>query len=169
MPSPRPRTSRGSSPRARGTLRQCSTSSHEDRFIPASAGNTAPRTRAAGCPSVHPRERGEHPRNCRARSSSSGSSPRARGTPVHRRQPAFAGRFIPASAGNTVAGSRRAGRRTVHPRERGEHCAPRLATERTTGSSPRARGTHPAQGHWREAKRFIPASAGNTSRARSRG
>ena len=52
----------------------------------------------------------------------------------------------------------------VHPRERGEHSFLVRAPPMVTGSSPRARGTrHPAR-CCRTTARFIPASAGNTSR-----
>ena len=50
----------GSSPRARGTPVRCGQLLHQERFIPAGAGNTAHnRTRAIKLP-VHPRGRGEH-------------------------------------------------------------------------------------------------------------
>ena len=94
-----------------------------------------------------------------------GSSPLARGTPgppgVGRR----ADRFIPARAGNTRGGTGSRPGWTVHPRSRGEHGTVRLQSGRIAGSSPLARGTRypPRRGIPR--RRFIPARAGNTSRA----
>ena len=71
----------GSSPRARGTRSGCLTRWAPPRFIPASAGNTSNAfTCSSGVP-VHPRERGEHVSWLSTSRVSSGSSPRARGTP----------------------------------------------------------------------------------------
>ena len=78
-----------------------------------------------------------------------GSSPRVRGT--HRAVRFFGRvrRFIPACAGNTHGGCRRAIPRSVHPRVCGEHSAVRR------------------RGAW--GPRFIPACAGNTPRRPSTG
>jgi hypothetical protein len=121
---------RGSSPRARGTLRApkrfiAGAGNPLDEnlvslrgFIPAGAGNTAMRATRCRPSAVHPRGRGEH---------------RCRAAPARQR------RFIPAGAGNTAgagamggsipagAGNtppldpRSSGRTPVHPRGRGEH------------------------------------------------
>ena len=71
---------RGSSPRARGTVRQIIRDNGESRFIPASAGNGI--MAAVGCtaPPVHPRERGERQGVSMGCPPLPGSSPRARGT-----------------------------------------------------------------------------------------
>ena len=96
-------------------------------------------------PAVHPRERGEH-------------RPQAPLGRLH-------DRFIPASAGNTISPSISMRPALVHPRERGEHVAGSHCSGCSAGSSPRARGTRrPLHGD-RRARRFIPASAGNTRRA----
>ena len=131
----------GSSPRARGTAPDHLGWPAQVRFIPARAGNGCPPCRQQKKVAVHPRARGE--RGCAATEMAScyGSSPRARGTVVLRRDWLRTPRFIPARAGNggCVPGTR--GNATVHPRARGE----RWATHRTSwyvdGSSPRARGT----------------------------
>ncbi len=74
--------------------------------------------------------------------SSSGSSPRARGTQHAAEDARGDGRFIPAGAGNTRTG--------------------RVLPSALGGSSPRARGTrHPISSESRST-RFIPAGAGNT-------
>ena len=116
----------GSSPRARGTRDFRAGAKEDRRFIPASAGNTTARTTAASNLAVHPRERGEHLTTTGVARLVSGSSPRARGTPwggrlrcgaffhdgssprargTHRRVVSADAvqRFIPASAGNTLA------------------------------------------------------------------
>ena len=135
----------------------------QNRFIPASAGNT-PVSCSSPCPTpVHPRERGEHFQVAPRPSSSIGSSPRARGTRHRRRRHDAAARFIPASAGNTRTKLGAARLRSVHPRERGEHGRFVLAGHRHDGSSPRARGTPELDVTRDTVARFIPASAGNTS------
>ena len=91
----------GSSPRARGTLTALARSALRLRFIPASAGNTSQQMAQVQMLSVHPRERGEHSFRATRTRSSTGSSPRARGTHDHALLPAAPARFIPASAGNT--------------------------------------------------------------------
>ena len=71
-------------------------------------------------------------------------------------------RFIPASAGNTADDQRRVIAPTVHPRERGEHLNATSSLHQNGGSSPRARGTLAGLSAEAAARRFIPASAGNT-------
>ena len=72
---------RGSSPRARGTLRHLAAGACAPRFIPAGAGNTTGAAQCVRSISVHPRGRGEHRTGSRVRKINAGSSPRARGTP----------------------------------------------------------------------------------------
>ncbi len=139
------RSTRGSSPRARGT-----------RSTPA-----PPRSRGT----VHPRERGEHAIPCWMPTWNGGSSPRARGTPSARPEPGGDRRFIPASAGNTRIARRAGSRAAVHPRERGEHSREAGTMAKIDGSSPRARGTQPEAVDDLVSERFIPASAGNTPAA----
>ena len=131
----------GSSPRARGTRFGRARLRRRDRFIPASAGNTASWRPASRPAAVHPRERGEHVEIRLNIPHTDGSSPRARGTPPV--VPACCGgtRFIPASAGNTVSPRSVPSSWKVHPRERGEHTGTLTASSATSGSSPRARGT----------------------------
>ena len=91
----------GSSPLARGTLRESVKHRARERLIPARAGNTRPGvTREPSCP-AHPRSRGEHWWMLWLWWSRSGSSPLARGT--RQRQSHVPGhvRLIPARAGNT--------------------------------------------------------------------
>jgi len=72
------------------------------------------------------------------------------------------GRFIPASAGNTFSSASEGGFLSVHPRERGEHIDKQRHGSTSSGSSPRARGTHTLDLGVAVRPRFIPASAGNT-------
>ncbi len=92
----------GSSPRTRGTRGKATNGLESGRFIPANAGNTYQPDKGKSMPTVHPRERGEHPRYMYIPFRYPGSSPRTRGT-----------RSATRSVVACVA---------VHPRERGEHC-----------------------------------------------
>ena len=160
--------SRGSSPRARGTLKGEKKVEPISRFIPAGAGNTRYRYPVPIAVSVHPRGRGEHLHTVTNSTRHSGSSPRARGTRPHLRYQVNKRRFIPAGAGNTERRPRAHHHRPVHPRGRGEHVAAVAPGACNNGSSPRARGT---RFHIRRAgrrPRFIPAGAGNTVCAFSR-
>ncbi len=92
--------SRGSSPRARGTVSACLGLPDLSRFIPASAGNRQCWHGSPSATAVHPRERGEQPFRVKIVQGFTGSSPRARGTDdMHYAKRAWR-RFIPASAGN---------------------------------------------------------------------
>ena len=91
----------GSSPLARGTQAVSNLPRGKVRLIPARAGNTgASSNDASWCP-AHPRSRGEHPALNRARKSSAGSSPLARGTLGADIEVLTERRLIPARAGNT--------------------------------------------------------------------
>ena len=156
----------GSSPRGRGTLCTVHLNKAEARVIPAWAGNTPrcpsrsrhrpghPRvggehTRAAACASAslagHPRVGGEHiatrdgiigHRCAPSYTSSSGSSPRGRGTLIRPGNSCIrVQRVIPAWAGNTRT------YRPGHPRVGGEHCGGSSLGRVCHGSSPRGRGT----------------------------
>ncbi len=72
-----------------------------------------------------------------------GSSPRVRGTRRKVFLPLLRWRFIPACAGNTARGCRKARKPPVHPRVCGEHAGQRRPVL--------------------QAQRFIPACAGNTT------
>ena len=152
----------GSSPRARGTRHSTETSCPTGRFIPAGAGNTFLVVPSRPRIAVHPRGRGEHHIENAQATLDSGSSPRARGTRRGHRLGDRRDRFIPAGAGNTSHEAHDRQRWPVHPRGRGEHSSAAVARPANGGSSPRARGTLPAQAVHGTARRFIPAGAGNT-------
>ena len=135
----------GSSPPARGTPGQPGPRHVAIRFIPARAGNTPLEADPARLGAVHPRPRGEH-----------------QVVAYRRREVA---RFIPARAGNTVARRPSACRIAVHPRPRGEHILRVVLLLAQRGSSPPARGTPQFLSPLSHAVRFIPARAGNTTRA----
>ena len=133
------------------------------RFIPAGAGNSGrvvPDQRHAA---VHPRWRGEQGARISPRTTSSGSSPLARGT--GQSGPLFATflRFIPAGAGNSRRRPACLSRPAVHPRWRGEQEAIEGHRHGVAGSSPLARGTAGHRAVQRARQRFIPAGAGNSA------
>ena len=93
--------SAGSSPRMRGTHYLFGGCPVLERFIPAHAGNSVRRPRSLPRPTVHPRACGELSSSRRYAQSSSGSSPRMRGTPPAPSPNRPTQRFIPAHAGNS--------------------------------------------------------------------
>ena len=94
-----------------------------------------------------------------------GSSPHARGTRPQVHHVGKGPRFIPACAGNAVAGSVSNRVATVHPRMRGERIAIHRSIYLSIGSSPHARGTLDINELDRIRYRFIPACAGNAADA----
>ena len=158
----------GSSPRLRGTLALALARLTAERFIPAPAGNTAARPVTAYARAVHPRACGEHQGMGSGVGHLVGSSPRLRGTRDRLRQEATMARFIPAPAGNTIRRARPLSMDSVHPRACGEHRVKTGDGDADGGSSPRLRGTPGGVRARAHVRRFIPAPAGNTMRARVR-
>ncbi len=152
----------GSSPRMRGTRRRKHKHEPLYRFIPADAGNTDSWKVAVSIRSVHPRGCGEHPQAPLMMSSSSGSSPRMRGTLQEMMLEYIESRFIPADAGNTTTGRPSSCIGAVHPRGCGEHGKCQFIHGHSYGSSPRMRGTPVSSVRPSLLSRFIPADAGNT-------
>ncbi len=74
-------------------------------------------------------------------------------------------RFIPAGAGNTSTNFCSGNAIAVYPRWRGEHGLQIGPIHGLIGLSPLARGTQPVRSLLLMQHRFIPAGAGNTSRA----
>ena len=152
----------GSSPRVRGTLRNHADDIGSAGIIPACAGNTSRRTWTSCMTRDHPRVCGEHSDANAARSFSSGSSPRVRGTP-----PLAAGKYhrpgiIPACAGNTMPVGIAVTADWDHPRVCGEHPPQCRKPDDRPGSSPRVRGTLPVVAEHLLRHGIIPACAGNT-------
>ena len=134
----------GSSPRLRGTRALQQPAHFRARFIPAPAGNTDHALSFQNREAVHPRACGEHQGEMVSSASSTGSSPRLRGTPGCRRPAQIWHRFIPAPAGNTHMPGVSTQAHAVHPRACGEHSSGRPRKIRASGSSPRLRGTRRA-------------------------
>ena len=137
--------SAGSSPRVRGTPTASRVNTLIGRFIPACAGNTAMASTPSATRTVHPRVCGEHG---------------AAAVHAYPRR-----RFIPACAGNTPNICSGVSLATVHPRVCGEHHSVRPPLDDLHGSSPRVRGTRHLGRAPATMNRFIPACAGNTTRA----
>ena len=135
----------GSSPHERGTVAQKYKTHLRMRFIPARAGNRSRSSSPPGAMAVHPRTSGEQLE--------------------HLHVPAAAVRFIPARAGNRgrTAQPRRPG--AVHPRTSGEQIFLAQTGPSANGSSPHERGTVLDAACKRKLDRFIPARAGNRTRA----
>ena len=117
---------------------------------------------------VHPRVCGEHSLPSVCSTAGSGSSPRVRGTSDRPSLQPDPSRFIPACAGNIIAGKPRYAWLAVHPRVCGEHITPCCASSLLSGSSPRVRGTLLAPPEQLREVRFIPACAGNMTDANTR-
>ncbi len=130
----------GSSPHARGALRDLLGRPQRDRLIPACAGSTGGTTRSVTTPGAHPRMRGEHAALTSCSPFHPGSSPHARGARHKVRvDPAHHG-LIPACAGSTTDNRSRTRTRWAHPRMRGEHVGVPTDICPAVGSSPHARG-----------------------------
>ena len=161
IPSTRPNSASGSSPRGRGTGSRSHIAAPCHRFIPAWAGNSLQRCSNPHRGAVHPRVGGEQSAVNDESASLAGSSPRGRGTVLAEIAARLAERFIPAWAGNSLRSSNRWRCKSVHPRVGGEQCRSTSILPQGRGSSPRGRGTelflHPGI----RIGRFIPAWAGN--------
>ena len=132
----------GSSPLTRGTRLSASFSYNSCRFIPAYAGNSAPKRLLLFRLSVHPRLRGELLPEGEFVLYFSGSSPLTRGTLTSSCFSMVILRFIPAYAGNSMELMTLTKVCSVHPRLRGELKGNKVALPRENGSSPLTRGTH---------------------------
>ena len=133
-----------------------------DGIIPAYAGNTRPVLVMIHLVWDHPRVCGEHGHVFVYPVIYLGSSPRMRGTPVHRVEQISHGGIIPAYAGNTTCSACKIYSRRDHPRVCGEHNIGRIRGIRTPGSSPRMRGTRHGCEPVVQVGGIIPAYAGNT-------
>ena len=139
------------------------------RIIPAHAGNSVPGDTNLTTLTDHPRACGELDTAKKVGDVGGGSSPRMRGTRLRRSSRRGRTRIIPAHAGNSSSlGSHRGGF-SDHPRACGELIGVCPAAYAAAGSSPRMRGTR-GRAHAHDARgRIIPAHAGNSQRASSRG
>ena len=131
----------GSSPRVRGTHLQQHEGIQRAGIIPACAGNTPKSTRNSRMCRDHPRVCGEHTVYRSFTSRLTGSSPRVRGTLDVPSRSSVSSGIIPACAGNTCRTACCGSSCRDHPRVCGEHYAGYKGNMKTTGSSPRVRGT----------------------------
>ena len=152
----------GSSPHARGARAPDNLANLYRGIIPACAGSTGRSRRAAHRPRDHPRMRGEHCDWLDDQLAAQGSSPHARGAPVHHEDGVGRLGIIPACAGSTLRFAPRSVGSRDHPRMRGEHVGVRSTSVTTSGSSPHARGALLALLALVIAARIIPACAGST-------
>ena len=153
---------RGSSPHARGAQDSRGFTASQSGIIPACAGSTASAELQRAALEDHPRMRGEH---CGLRfciSSTSGSSPHARGARFLWIFDADCHGIIPACAGSTPTAHPRPCDGRDHPRMRGEHATAVSRLPTTMGSSPHARGAPSRCTRGRSPTRIIPACAGST-------
>ena len=138
------------------------------RFIPARAGNVPAPTVLGFGSTVQPRSCGERSLRHKDPVIIPGSSPLVRGTSAQHAVLLHLLRFIPARAGNVKSSCLFFHYSPVHPRSCGERFQSWFSGSGNDGSSPLVRGT------WLNAlgpecgRRFIPARAGNVSRAGQR-
>ena len=117
--SPRRRDIRGSSPLARGLLETFAEGMSRRRIIPARAGFTGNGFVVCQFVKDHPRSRGVYEVWCPSQTVPKGSSPLARGLPLHRQRTENRRRIIPARAGFTRRRYFRRHQHKDHPRSRG--------------------------------------------------
>ena len=146
----------------RGTLWVVRGRADRTGIIPAHAGNTDSVSSPMREAWDHPRACGEHLLMMSASCFRQGSSPRMRGTPVHR-VIKFAERgIIPAHAGNTPCATSLTCETRDHPRACGEHPVQNSTAFANGGSSTRMRGTRINPRAITKLRGIIPAHAGNT-------
>ena len=152
----------GSSPLARGLRRRRRTRCAGWGIIPARAGFTHEPLAGRDHLGDHPRSRGVYPAACPTGTSSSGSSPLARGLlGQHRRHGGGRG-IIPARAGFTRGGGGVDAAHADHPRSRGVYRLNRTGPPAQKGSSPLARGLRDPVPYDSATLGIIPARAGFT-------
>ena len=131
---------RGSSPRGRGKRSGRPRICVDRGLIPAWAGKTCQVTTPGVSISAHPRVGGENGAFGRARSCTTGSSPRGRGKLKTGAELLWNGRLIPAWAGKTVCALFAHRSPGAHPRVGGENPKSPSNGLLDPGSSPRGRG-----------------------------
>ena len=158
--TPRPS---GSSPHARGPLRELLVVELGVGIIPACAGTTTVWHGGFSTRRDHPRLRGDHRGAISLEITTRGSSPPTRGPRADRPEPLRPEGIIPACAGTTVVRARQAVGLRDHPRLRGDHQAGRPSPIRKPGSSPPPRGPLIPERPPLRGRGIIPAYAGTTT------
>ena len=156
---------KGLSPRGRGKLSISSLDATDVRSIPAWAGETCPRALDSYNRSVYPRVGGGNRERLAPSLSLSGLSPRGRGKQTEVRSPTATFGSIPAWAGETDGSTLADGYLWVYPRVGGGNAFHYLIDLIYLGLSPRGRGKRPKVFLNADAKRSIPAWAGETAEA----
>ena len=152
----------GSSPLARGLPGISQVNRLHTGIIPARAGFTAQSGSRPAPRRDHPRSRGVYDWASDRVVPGKGSSPLARGLPSLLLLPARGEGIIPARAGFTARSSAPTSCSPDHPRSRGVYISGSVHLNRSTGSSPLARGL-PVQHPYNHSRRgIIPARAGFT-------
>ena len=154
---------RGSSPLARGLLADRASFGASGGIIPARAGFTSLGAAPTRWATDHPRSRGVYSTSSKPSETSAGSSPLARGLPVHGPAVGVPGGIIPARAGFTTTSRCATGLSSDHPRSRGVYASWPSARCTSPGSSPLARGLQPQRHLVRVRTGIIPARAGFTA------
>ena len=150
----------GLSPRSRGSPDWCLSPWSSRRSIPALAGKPLPKPRTSRPTWVYPRARGEAPTRGRGSGSTTGLSPRSRGSRLCRSCPGCPLRSIPALAGKPTVADQQASQAKVYPRARGEAPKARSSPSANSGLSPRSRGSRGSRRPDLDPVRSIPALAG---------
>ena len=130
----------GSSPHARGAHLLFTPYSTPVGIIPACAGSTWVQSHISRSMGDHPRMRGEHTIIHDNLRNVVGSSPHARGAPMHSIRPNIPHGIIPACAGSTSPKPAGIILPMDHPRMRGEHKVVLQVGGHCRGLSPHARG-----------------------------
>ena len=156
------RSASGSSPRMRGS--PCREVGHgsADGIIPAHAGLTDARPPEDGPNRDHPRACGAHTCSSGIVVSSTGSSPRMRGSQGLTQADLADKGIIPAHAGLTEGRHVRVTGSGDHPRACGAHCMAYGNPLNYQGSSPRMRGSRSSKRSFPSPPGIIPAHAGLT-------
>ena len=152
----------GSSPLARGLPTDPGPRPRPTRIIPARAGFTDEPGRRRQLRGDHPRSRGVYVARPARSSSTSGSSPLARGLLGRAELIVEGDGIIPARAGFTSWRRPCTATTTDHPRSRGVYAPSRCTRTAPAGSSPLARGLLGFHQRHPGADRIIPARAGFT-------
>ena len=156
----------GTSPRTRGKPHPQARSQTPIGNIPAHAGKTLALAKPPGSRAEHPPARGENFHMLHIAGGFGGTSPRTRGKRQVLLQDTFSGRNIPAHAGKTIVHDTNVGRKSEHPRARGENCTRRPAWISPVIPSP---GEHPrARGENRVARRRLGLWRGTSPRTRGK-
>ena len=158
----------GSSPRVRGSQKAVENGYTDSGIIPAGAGLTRRPAKGVIKWRDHPRGCGAHAVSSKRAATSPGSSPRVRGSRFGALDTKGYIGIIPAGAGLTVIGFLHGITARDHPRGCGAHHHPLVAELRQQGSSPRVRGSLPADAKAVGDAGIIPAGAGLTATGTTR-